>query len=449
MLDGRGQVRITDFGLARSLGERRRRGRGRGHAGLHGARATRPRRDERPERPVLAGAGPLRGLHRPEGVRIRLARRADAGPRGVVRRATLVARRRHGPRRGAGHPPVPGEGPAGPAPSRPAPWRRPCRAATRWRRPWRRARRRRRAWSPPPAGLGQIPPAVAVACLAGVAIGLLVVSLLAQRTMLVNRAPMELPPDALEVKAKEIIKRLGYTGPPAYSARGFEDAPADREAIKQAKLPPGVTDRWDLLRTGPWPGLRFWYRQSPEPMVVNEFWDERGQFSRSQGGFSAPALDRAGHGGREARSPGEAAVVPAVPPARRPADPSRSQEGTKLRRPGPSNRQRPPIRATCLGLRGSAKRNSAFSLEASSEKGRNPRRLSGDELREADWLRTPPDAYDHLAAWKGTWPDSDAPLYVEAAAYRVDRSTSRSFRRPSRKRKRLRARLDRRSTRPL
>src|SRR5436309_15997381 len=58
-----------------------------------------------------------------------------------------------------------------------------------------------------------------------------------------------------------------------------------------------------------------------------------------------------------------------------------------------------------------------FSLEATSEKGRNPRTLSGEELRGADWLQTPPDAYDHLAAWKGTWPDFDAPLYVEAAAY--------------------------------
>jgi hypothetical protein len=38
-------------------------------------------------------------------------------------------------------------------------------------------------------------------------------------------------------------------------------------------------------------------------------------------------------------------------------------------------------------------------------------------LREADWLRIPPDAYDHLAAWKGTWPDSDVPLYIEAATY--------------------------------
>ena len=92
MLDGRGQVRITDYGLARSAQRREPGGGGRGDTGLHGARTARPRRHEHPERPVFAGAGPLRGVHGPEGVRIRLARRADAGSRGVVRHAPLGAR---------------------------------------------------------------------------------------------------------------------------------------------------------------------------------------------------------------------------------------------------------------------------------------------------------------------------------------------------------------------
>ena len=112
------------------------------------------------------------------------------------------------------------------------------------------------------------------ACLAGTVAGLILTCLLAQWTILFNRAPMELPPEALEVKAREIIKRLGYTDRPARSASGFELSTADRQAVAGAKLPTGVTDRWDLLKTGPWPGLRFWYRQSPEPIVVTEFWNE-------------------------------------------------------------------------------------------------------------------------------------------------------------------------------
>ena len=267
-------------------------------------------------------------------------------------------------------------------------------------------------------GVGEIPVAVAGACLAGVAIGLLVVSLLAQRTMLFNRAPLELPPDALEVKAKEIIKRLGYTGPPPYTARGFEDAPADREAIKQAKLPPGVTDRWELLRTGPWPGLRFWYRQSPEPMVVSEFWDELGLYSRTRVDSQLPPWVTPGYGGHEARSPGDAAVVPGRPTGTETGRSVAIAGGKACRCPGQSNRRETADPSDLPWSTWFREEELGFSLEASSEEGRNPRKLSGDELREADWLRTPPDAYDQLAAWKGTWPDSDVPLYVEAATYR-------------------------------
>src|SRR5262249_7620828 len=127
------------------------------------------------------------------------------------------------------------------------------------------------AAAPDPSGLS---PAVAIGCLAAVLVGVLANCLLAQQTMLINRAPLELPPDALEVEAKRIIRRLGYVEPPAHAARGFEDVPADRDLVQHADLPHNIKDRWDLLKTGHWPGLRFWYRQSPEPMVVYEFWDK-------------------------------------------------------------------------------------------------------------------------------------------------------------------------------
>jgi serine/threonine-protein kinase len=266
-------------------------------------------------------------------------------------------------------------------------------------------------------GVGEIPPAVAVACLAGVAIGLVVVSLLAQRTMLVNRAPLELPPDALEFKAKEIIKRLGYTGPPPYTARGFEDSPADREAIKRAKLPEGVTDRWELLRTSPWPGVQFWYRQGPAPLLVYEFVDELGLYTRTRVDSQRPPWITPGMAGVRLDPRGKLRWFRAVPPVRIPADPSRSQRAQR-RLPRSVEPQQAADPSDLPWSSWFREEELGFSLDASSEKGRNPRRLSGDELRKADWLRTPPDAYDQLAAWKGTWPDSDVPLYVEAAAYR-------------------------------
>ena len=141
-------------------------------------------------------------------------------------------------------------------------------------------------------------------------------------------------------------------------------------------------------------------------MVVDEFWDELGRYSRTRVDSQLPPWIAPGMAGVRLDPRGKLRWFRAVPPARRPADPSRSQ-GAKLPLPRsvePAEAADPSDLPWSTWFR---EEELGFSLEASSEKGRNPRRLSGDELREADWLRTPPDAYDHLAAWKGTWPDSD------------------------------------------
>ena len=61
MLDGSGQIRITDFGLAGVTG----RNAARRHAGLHGARAARRRRGHAAQRHLRARPGALRAVHRP------------------------------------------------------------------------------------------------------------------------------------------------------------------------------------------------------------------------------------------------------------------------------------------------------------------------------------------------------------------------------------------------
>ena len=59
-----------------------------------------------------------------------------------------------------------------------------------------------------------------------------------------------------------------------------------------------------------------------------------------------------------------------------------------------------------------------FSLGPTPDETPSLHRLSEDELQGAAWLRTPPDAYDHIVAWEGTWPGGDEPLRVEATSYR-------------------------------
>jgi serine/threonine-protein kinase len=258
---------------------------------------------------------------------------------------------------------------------------------------------------------GELSRAVAGACLAVVAAGLIVVSLLAQRTMLVNRAPMEMPPDALEFRAREIIKRLGYVDPPAHSARGFEDAPADREAIKRADLPQGDSDRRDLLKSGPWPGLRFRYRQSPKPMVVNAFWNAHGDYSRTKVDADLPPWDEPGMAGVRLDPRGKLRWFRAIPPERAAIDAAAFGRTRNL--PAARESAEPGAAGDLPWSAWFREEDLGFNLT-----GRYLRRLSDESLWTAAWLRTPRDAYDRLAAWQGTWPDSAAPLHVEAAAYR-------------------------------
>ena len=64
-------------------------------------------------------------------------------------------------------------------------------------------------------------PRTALACFAGVVLGLVALVMLANSTTLFGRAPLPLPPDALAFKAREMLKELGYTEEPVDTASGF------------------------------------------------------------------------------------------------------------------------------------------------------------------------------------------------------------------------------------
>ena len=188
---------------------------------------------------------------------------------------------------------------------------------------------------------------------------------------------MELPPDALEVKAKEIIRRLGYIDPPADSARGFETPPADREAVERPTLPQGVTDRWELLKTGPWPGVRFWYRQSPEPMVVQEYFDKSGPVAQHGHGWTSqvPRWDVPGMAGMSLDPRGKLRWFRAVPPLSRAVHPPQSRGTSRptTGRSGPAHDAVPDDPPWSSWLR---EEELGFILPAANENGGDLRKLS-------------------------------------------------------------------------
>jgi predicted Ser/Thr protein kinase len=122
------------------------------------------------------------------------------------------------------------------------------------------------------AGAGEtagLRPRSAILRLAAVVIGLSAVLALAIRSSGLDRIAVE-PPDAMASKAREILTRLGYSDPPYDSASGYGVESAALRYFEEKEKPA----RWDDVLTG-WPPLVFyWYRTSPQRMLVLDIRDQ-------------------------------------------------------------------------------------------------------------------------------------------------------------------------------
>jgi len=103
-------------------------------------------------------------------------------------------------------------------------------------------------------------PVVAWLLLAGVIITVAASILLSAQAKLYRRVPLEKPPEALAERARDVLQSVGYTERPADTAMGFYEGIGFLRYI-------GAHDksktRWDNLETG---AFVFWYRGSPRPL---------------------------------------------------------------------------------------------------------------------------------------------------------------------------------------
>jgi len=215
-------------------------------------------------------------------------------------------------------------------------------------------------------------PRAALACLAVVVVGLLLALTLGIRLSPIDQVGLA-PPEVLSAKAREILVRLGYTAAPTDTAHGFRHA-FDLEKYFQKQ--PGRPD-WGRLLSGRPSLVNFWYRTSPRRMVVFQFHDD--------------------------------SLIPGVVT---PTDP-------------------PPILSGMVNLALDAQGRLLQLQAIPPEKEDAP-----NEVGPPDWqplfaaaeldralLRPAAPAWASLAAsdvreaWEGTWPGSDQPLRVEAAAF--------------------------------
>jgi serine/threonine-protein kinase len=94
--------------------------------------------------------------------------------------------------------------------------------------------------------------------------GLLVYAAMADRRLLLAHVPITKSMEVLEDRARELTRVLGYASDTGQSATGLA---ANGEYLAHVSRTDKGADRWDDLRTGDFPGLRFWYRTSPDLLV--------------------------------------------------------------------------------------------------------------------------------------------------------------------------------------
>jgi len=114
-------------------------------------------------------------------------------------------------------------------------------------------------------GAAALPWKIAVPSLAVAIAGLVAFAILTATFSLLEKAQLTKPPEVLADKARELIQRLGYTDPPGDSAYAFDDNQDFMDAVQKADAP---FPQWDeIARSRPSP-MKFWYRQSPEAMLA-------------------------------------------------------------------------------------------------------------------------------------------------------------------------------------
>jgi hypothetical protein len=215
-------------------------------------------------------------------------------------------------------------------------------------------------------------PAVAWGLLAFVVAGLAAAPFVASRFQMLERLPEPKPPAVLEDRAREFVRSMGLSAEPVDDAWGLG---VDYGYLGWVRGHDTAAGRWErALAAGTPPVLLFWYRQSPRPIV-----------SYLPGGrvyAGKPAMDVSDMASVVYDGSGRLLRFTAIPPQLE----SEAAGGA----PAPDW--------------------SRLFAEA---------RLDPAALRPVAPRWTPLFHTDARAAWEGTWPErADVPIRIEAASYR-------------------------------
>jgi serine/threonine-protein kinase len=218
-------------------------------------------------------------------------------------------------------------------------------------------------------------PRVAVICMVVVLLGLALSSYLSYHYSALEKMGLEQTPEVLTQKAREIIARLGYEARPSDSAYGLDYDGDFQEYVEKNDKPP----HWDAVLAARPTLLRYWYRQSPDDMVASDFRDNLmtpGIVTRSD-----PPTVLSGMINLDLDSQGRLTNFQAIPPQR--------------------------LEKNQMGVPASFDWNILLTAAG----------LDPAKLQPAQPTWTSLANSDTRMAWTGTWPGSSRPIRVEAAAF--------------------------------
>jgi Protein kinase domain len=111
-------------------------------------------------------------------------------------------------------------------------------------------------------------PGMAWALLLAVIVGLAAVALLANRATVLGVVPLPVSTEVLAAKARDFARQIGYAAPPADTSYGIGNWLGYLDYVEAHDQ---AADRWKNLSAGTPPVLAFWYRESPRLLDVRRF----------------------------------------------------------------------------------------------------------------------------------------------------------------------------------
>jgi predicted Ser/Thr protein kinase len=232
-------------------------------------------------------------------------------------------------------------------------------------------------------------PRTAVALLAGVLLSLAFVVYFSMHYNGYEKMGLEMTPEVLTQKAREIVSRLGYVGRPSDSAFGLNLDGDFQEYVEKNDKP---RPDWDAVLAGRPSLLEYWYRQSPDDMVANEFHDN---LVPGIIGEHDPPNTLSGMINLRLDPQGRLTYFEAIPPQKTEATIGLSAAGSASTQPGSTP--------------GSTQYDWSVLFSAA---GLDPSRF---QAAPSNWNSLA--VSDTRLAWIGTWPGATRPLRVEAASF--------------------------------